>query len=62
MEILTSFEKRLKIFVTSQIYEVIPIEVFVDMKNLQKIVKVVYRRILSFFCFFECLFKNKPKG
>jgi hypothetical protein len=41
METIIALKKRFKIFVEkSQIYEVIFIELFVDMNNLQKIVKV----------------------
>ncbi len=31
----------------SQIYEVIPTKLFVDMKNLQKIVKVAHKTLLE---------------
>jgi hypothetical protein len=44
-----------------QIYEVIPIELFVDMKKLLNFIKVAHKTMLEI-CFFECLFKNKPKG
>ncbi len=48
METLVALKKRLKIFVEkSQIYEVIIIELFVDMNNLQKIVKVAHTTMLK---------------
>jgi hypothetical protein len=44
----SSLKKRLEIFVEIlQIYEVIPTELFVDMKNLQKIVKVAHKTLLE---------------
>jgi hypothetical protein len=45
-----------------KIYEVIHIELFVDVKNLQKIVEVARKLMLEKFCSFECLSLNKPKG
>jgi hypothetical protein len=44
------------------IYEVMPIELFVDMKNLHKLVEVAHRTMLENLVFSECLYLNRPKG
>ncbi len=50
MKTLITFLKRLKILVEkSQIYETIPIELLVDMKNLLKIVEITDTTMLEIF-------------
>jgi len=46
----------------SQLYEVIPIELFIGMKNLQKIVKVAYKTMLQNFISLNVYFKINLKG
>jgi hypothetical protein len=46
MEILATLKKRLEIFV-EKICEIIPIDLFVDMKNLQNFVKVADKPMLE---------------
>ncbi len=49
METLVILKKLLKIFVEKSLnYEIIPIELFVDMKNLKKFVKVAHRTMLEY--------------
>jgi hypothetical protein len=43
-----------------EIYEVIPIVLFVDMKNLKKFIEVAHKIMLEKFNSFACLFLNKP--
>jgi hypothetical protein len=45
-----------------RIYEVTLIELFIHMKNLQKIIKVNRKTMLEKFNSFECLSLNIPKG
>ncbi len=48
MQILATLKKGYKYLLKNlQIYEVIPIEVFVDIKNLQKIVMVAHKTMLE---------------
>jgi hypothetical protein len=45
-----------------QIYEVIPIDLFVDMKNLQKTVKVAHITLLENLILLNVYFKINLKG
>ncbi len=44
------------------IYEVIPTELFVDMKKFQNFVKVIHGTMLEKFSVSKCLSLNKLKG